>query len=90
MKKQEKKKEKNISSETVEEISFETGSKEMKKFIVKTASYLIIGMLIIFAIPKIYKFFNISDDNIVEEFVEKQIEKNVGIKIDITPMSKEK
>jgi len=25
-----------------------------------------------------------------EEFVEKQIEKNVGIKIDITPMSKEK
>jgi len=51
-------------------------------------SMMIIGILVA-SCSSLNKKFNLKDDNVVEEFVEEQIENQLGLNIDLTPESKE-
>jgi len=64
-----------------------------KMYLILSLVGLVVVVLLIQTLTgcsKIYKVFGISDDNPVEEFVEKQIEINTGLDVDFTPYSIER
>lgn len=63
--------------------------KNIKEKVAKYFVYLFIVALSALVLPGIYKYFSIKEDNVIEEYVEDQIELFIGEVIDLSPKTRE-